>query len=163
MKNLFVHWGHREFDINLFQNIKNREMFVKPSGGLWASPFDTDYSWKQWCDDNNFNHTIGIDKYVDTNKFYFKLKENSNILVVDKTSKLSELPKCEYGFNMVDMVIIDFEKLSKVYDAMIVLMSNDKNLYWDLYGWDVDSILVFNKNCVEMIDESELDNCENIF
>ena len=37
------------------------------------------------------------------------------------------------------------------YDAILVNISNDHNLYWALYGWDCDSLLVLNKDVVEEI------------
>ena len=50
------------------------------------------------------------------------------------------------------------EELAKEYDGIEVLMSEEDNLdlaigeglYWELYGWDCDSLLVFNKDIVEV-------------
>ena len=39
-------------------------------------------------------------------------------------------------------------------DFVSVTYNIDKNLYDKLYGWDVDSILVMNPNCIEIV-ESE--------
>ena len=47
---------------------------------------------------------------------------------------------------------LDFEKLAEIYDAMVVYISADYNLYYRLYGWDVDSVLVFNPNVVEVVE-----------
>lgn len=57
-------------------------------------------------------------------------------------------------------VVLDFEKLAKEYDGIEVLMSEEdkldleigKGLYWELYGWDCDSLLVFNKDIVEVLE-----------
>lgn len=57
-------------------------------------------------------------------------------------------------------VMLDFEELAKEYDGIEVLMSEEDNLdlaigeglYWELYGWDCDSLLVFNKDIVEVLE-----------
>lgn len=54
----------------------------------------------------------------------------------------------------------NFEELAKEYDGIEVLMSEEDNLdlaigeglYWELYGWDCDSLLVFNKDIVEVLE-----------
>ena len=50
----YIHYGHSEFRPELFREIKNRYAFVKPLGGLWASPVDAKLGWKEWCTDENF-------------------------------------------------------------------------------------------------------------
>ena len=50
---------------------------------------------------------------------------------------------------------LDFEKLSKEYDAIEVFISKDEQLYWDLYGWDCDSILIMNSDIIEEVRSSE--------
>ena len=47
---------------------------------------------------------------------------------------------------------MDFEQLKENYDAIEVDISADNTLYWELYGWDVDSILVLNPNVVEVVE-----------
>lgn len=44
----YIHYGHTEFSKELFQPIKNREMFAKPTGGFWASRLNSLYGWD--CD-----------------------------------------------------------------------------------------------------------------
>ena len=46
----------------------------------------------------------------------------------------------------------DFEKmLADGWDAIEFRLSEDSELYWALYGWDCDSILVMNPDVVEEI------------
>ena len=54
---VYVHSGSKTFYKYIFHKISNREHWVKPMGGLWGSPLNSAYGWKQWCEDNNFNHT----------------------------------------------------------------------------------------------------------
>lgn len=148
---IYVHDGHSNFDINLFKHISCRENFNKPLGGLWASPVDSSYTWEQWCLDNNFNYTIGEDKYFQGEQFRFKLKDNARLLSITSAKQLDELPQIKNDLTSNIYKILDFKKLEEEYDAIEVLISMDHQLYWDLYGWDVDSIVVMNPDIIELL------------
>lgn len=155
-KKIYVHYGHKHFDKELFKEIKNINNFVKPNGGLWASDIDAEYGWKDFVDNNNFN----TEKYQDF--FRFLLKDNAKVLTITNSKQLKDLPKNKntiYQFE-APFVMLDFEELKKHYDAIEVLISAEdsyddigmaRGLYWDLYGWDCDTLLVMNKDVVEEI------------
>jgi hypothetical protein len=149
MNNLdFIHYGHDKFDKNLFNKIENRKFFTKPTGGFWACRKDGKYGWKQWCEDNDYSH-------ADMNtKFEFNIKNDSKILTICHHRILKILPQTEYLFNIkpsyIDCVYLDFEKLSRVYDGIEVIISADNRLYWNLYGWDCDSILIMNNKIINL-------------
>lgn len=140
---VYIHYGHHQFDSNLFREIKNRPFgWVKPYGGLWASNINASYGWKDWCKDENFRECN------EENSFKFTLKNGTKVLKIDNADLLKKLPVIDvYPIN----VHLDFEKLKQQYDAIEVIISNDNRLYWDLYGWDCDSILIFNKDCIEIL------------
>ncbi|MBQ9657636.1 MAG: hypothetical protein IJV31_02575 [Clostridia bacterium] len=141
---IYIHYGARHFDKNLFQEIKNIP-FVKPEGGLWASDVKAKYGWKQWTEDNCFM----TDKYREDNCFKFKLKENAKILMLKSKKDLEKLPKYNVPtFNSKLFNWLDFEELKKQYDAIEILIDQ---LYWELYGWDCDSILILNKEIIEEV------------
>ena len=147
MNKIYIHYGHKHFENDKFTDIKNR-VLNKPLGGLWASPVDSEYSWKNW------NEESKVVKCQEFNSFKFTLKNNSKILKIDSHKKACQLP-IQKGFEEYDVAsgaiaIIDFEKLAKEYDAIEVLISKDYQLYWYLYGWDCDTLLVFNKECMEV-------------
>lgn len=142
----YIHYGDNYFSEEWFQPISNRGWGYKPLGGLWASPVDTEYGWREWVKDNDF--PCKLERW-----FKFTLKENARVLKITNTSQLDELPQFENIYSDIGKCI-DFEKLSLDYDAMIVLISTDHRLYYDLYGWDVDSILVMNSDVIEFIDSS---------
>lgn len=50
----YIHYGSNEFDINRFEKIKNKEVFPKPSGGLWGSRINITTGWKDWCRNTGF-------------------------------------------------------------------------------------------------------------
>ena len=138
----YIHYGHKHFDKNLFMNIHN-SMFTKPNGGLWASDIESKYSWKNWCEENNF---IECDEDC---SFTFQLSEEAKILKINHVEVLKVLPKYKSEFDMPTWIVLDFEKLSHKYDAIEVNISSDDELYYKLYGWDCDSILVMNPDVVQ--------------
>lgn len=141
---IYIHYGHKCFDDNLFQEIVNEYAWVKPIGGLWASNINAKYGWKDWCKEQRFRN-CSID-----NSFKFKLKENAKVLKINNADMLNELPVADTPYKM-SWINLDFEKIKKEYDAIEVLISEDHQLYWDLYGWDCDSLLVLNKEVIEVI------------
>ena len=48
-------------------------------------------------------------------------------------------------------IFLDFEKLSKEYDAIEVNISECRDLYYSLCGWDCDSILIMNSDIIEEV------------
>lgn len=139
----FIHYGHKKFDQKLFKNIKNWEIHSKPKGGLWASDIKAKYGWKDWCKDEDF-----CECYTD-NSFVFGLKPDARILVINKVSDLEKLPRFKTEiFDVSIWYSLDFEQISKDYDVMEVNISKDPDLYWKLYGWDCDSIVVMNPDVI---------------
>lgn len=145
----YIHYGSTNFIKEKFEEISQIAFFSKPFGGFWASRVGAEYGWKEWIANNNFR----VDRYREDNCFKFKLKEGTKVLTINNAKQLYNLPKNTngYRFTFSDIVYLDFEKLAKEYDAIEVLISEDKKLYWNLYGWDCDSILIMNKDVVEVI------------
>ena len=142
----YIHYGHTEFSNQLFQLIKNREMFAKPTGGFWASRVNSLYGWKDWCKDNDFGECR------EDNSFRFFIIDNANILTINKVDDLKELPKAKQPVPTIGTLwdnYLDFEKLlSQGVDGIEVNISLDRNLYMTLYGWDCDSILIMNPKVI---------------
>lgn len=149
----YIHYGHSSFDRNLFIPIRNQERWVKPHGGLWASSVDAGYGWKDWCISNGFK----IERLVEY--FEFTLSDDTRVLHIYDVAQLSELPQIE-GPDM--WCCLDFEQLlSDGYGAVELHLSEEKRdklscvfakgLYWELYGWDCDSILIMNPDVVEVV------------
>ena len=151
---LYIHYGHPRFEKDEFHTIENRPAFSKPFGGLWASPVDAELGWKQWC----MNESFALNCF-DSN-FTFRLSENSKVLHIRSVRDLELLPvQKEFDF-LERMVCPDFEKLvSDGWDAIELHLSEENvegfgwldGLYWYLYGWDCDSILVMNPDVVEVV------------
>ena len=153
MKNAYIHYGSNKYDPDKFKPIKNNPMLAIPEGGLWASPKNAVFGWKEWYKCSDFQR-CNIDIF-----FEFTLSQNARILQINCKDDLLDLPEAdlpkEIPNHIIPWVCLDFEKLviSGV-DAIQVNMSNDlaigfgDGLYNALYGWDCDSILVMNKEVI---------------
>jgi len=150
---IYIHYGHSHFDSNKMLPIKNNCFLTKPLGGFWASCVNSKFSWLDWVQQNNYY----TDKFnLDNLYFKFKLKPSAKVLTITNVSQLEDLPhqsNSDYNSlcSLSNWTLLDFEQLSQIYDAIEVIISSDIELYYQLYGWDCDSILIMNKNIVEEI------------
>lgn len=153
MSTKYIHYGHNAFRRQLFVEPTNIDLFVKPRGGLWASPVDAKWGWKDWCKSENFRECC------EENSFTFTLSEKANVIHIRSTKDLDGLPiqarVSEIFPEGYNMVCLDFEKLlSDGVDAIELHLSEEQDaeflagLYWDLYGWDCDSILILNPDVI---------------
>lgn len=136
----------------------------KPQG-LWASPINSKYKWKTWCQENDF-------KFESLqHHFEFTLKPYARILTVDSVDSLAKVTSKYKGeeipqsmlpvYNYFSKVYtaanfqfthyIDFQKISQEYDGFEVLISSDPRLYYVMYGYDVDSLIIWNLKVIQKV------------
>ena len=138
---ILIHYGSKSFEDNKFREIKNRN-FSKPSGGLWTSPIESNWGWKDWCYSEDFR---SCEK---ENSFTIKLKDTAKVFKIDSVSDLLLAPSFDPfpGFKY-----INYEELSKEYDAIWLTELGQIETRFskpmDLYGWDCESVLLLNKEC----------------
>lgn len=167
MKKKYIHYGSSEFRKDWFEPIANRLYSNKPEGGLWASPIGDDvFGWVDWCTSEQFNIS-NLDEH-----FIFSLKDDSKILSLKTKRDLYELSKdvlrpnywrkgvhdCKTYSEFLEScenfgveVFLDFEKLLLLgYDAIEYSVAE---LYFELYGWDCDCVLILNPDCIIMAKE----------
>ena len=150
----YIHYGTCAFMPELYTPIQN-QYFVKPQGGLWASPEDAKYGWKEW---NENTHFIEI---VENKSFKFTLSENAKVIHLYIIDDLEGLPKLKIPgmpeFINTTFTYLDFEALMEQgYDAIELHLNEEyrsnsdfmKGLRWSLYGWDCDSILIMNPEVI---------------
>lgn len=154
INDIFVVYGINKLEKKKFKKIKNRTFFNKPRGGLWASPLHSKKSWREWCLEENFNIS-DLDKYC-----MFRLKKDSKIYTITNGNDLESCPKTiKYEITPTHInKFIDFEGLRKMgYDGIFasaigVCITSAPSYYayesMDLYGWDVESLLLFNYDCI---------------
>lgn len=138
----------KKFDTERFTPIQNCYPRNKPIGGLWASEVDAQFGWKTWCEGEQYR----TEHYTDDNCFKFNLAENAKILTLSCIGDVEALP--QLGAQDICGFKPNFEEIMAMgYDAVDYRLSDDygsafDNLYWCLYGWDCDSILVLNPNVI---------------
>lgn len=149
---IYIHYGHDDIDLNMFKvprtkyNKEDTLLFrisdeiplecVKPYGGFWGSPIDSENNWDHWRKAEEFGD------YNNNKNIKFKVK--GNIYYIDSVEKAFAL--CDRdGW-------IDWEKVFEMYDAVEVSISDCPELYYVLYGWDVDSICVGNLEAIEIVE-----------
>lgn len=167
MSKKYIHYGNDHYDRDLFYTVQNTELYInnKPLGGMWSSPVDAPtMSWYDWCMSKHYK----IERL--SKHFVFELKPESKILYIRSMDDVRALPKQftkvnpydrrswsknlrriyhidDYGYNTV---YLDFEEIVKAgYDAIEYEVAQ---LYWRFYGWDVDSLLVLNPDCIIELD-----------
>lgn len=138
---LLIHYGSEKFIPEKVLPVKN-DSWVKPKeGGLWTSPIDSKWGWKDWNDCEQF---IDCDK---RNSFTICLKSDAKIFVIDSLEDLKNSPLRD-GYNKR---VLDFELIAKKYDAIWLTEKgqNETHLSYpiDLYGWDCETVLILNPDC----------------
>jgi hypothetical protein len=121
-----------------------RRFHPKPKGGMWLCPSTSDYRWKHWCQDEQYN------RHVYETEWTLKVKKGTRFLVIDTLSDLLEL-LAQYGTELelgsyIREWEIDFERIAQDYDGIWLTERGQ----WEtrlsepnLYGWDLESVLVF--------------------
>jgi hypothetical protein len=148
-KMVLVHYGHRRFNLEKFDKIGNS--WNKPTGGLWISPIDSKWGWRDWCKAERFKRDF-------KSKFFCKFKKGSRVLVINSYNDLKKLPFKPYEnpifrSKKVRTFLfkeIDFESLNV--DAVFLTEKGQWKTRltqpYHLYGWDCESILVFNPKSI---------------
>lgn len=140
-----IHYGKSELSAAAFNPIFNGDPFVKPrSGGLWASPVDSSFGWKDWCEGEEFR--LGhLNKSV-------SFEITGNIYTIDSLDDLLKIPyKREPLIFKSDLFYPDFEKMAENYDAIYLTergQARTRMTSPNLYGWDCECVLVLNWDCV---------------
>ena len=148
----YIHYGSRHFDPKRFVPVANISFWIKPRGGFWASRVDAPFSWKDWNEDSNYMSCIA------SNAVRFTM-DNARVLVIRSLEQLMAVAVI-YGTveenGLSGQVRLDFERLKSVCDAVEVFISADQRLYWALYGWDCDSVVVLNPDVIkEVLEDNE--------
>lgn len=142
---ILIHYGTKEYNSDKFYPIKNIS-WNKPSGGLWTSPLNSKYGWKQWNEDSQFRKC--------TDYIKLELKPDSKVFVINTMEDLVGHSTREV---MDRYCYLDFEKMSKEYDAIWLTLDGLKNtggfnnIKYSTYGWDCESVLILNKDCFNIL------------
>lgn len=147
----YIHYGDDKFILEKFNSITNILGRNKPYGGLWASRIDANYGWDKWCKDNEF-HIEKLNKY-----FTFTLENKAKILEIHSVEDMEGIPIQKFNDLLFKINYYpDFEAIiNQGYDAIELFMSSasyaqdiTETLYFRLYRWDCDSILILNPEII---------------
>lgn len=153
----FIHHGHKELNHSLFMEVKNAPFLPKPMFGFWGSKYTPREKFlSSWHDFFIDGFSPEIVTKFNSGYFTFKIKPTANIIKLNSLLDLKIVEK-KYryetesllDFNRLDWVSLDWEKIAKDYDGCYVTEEGIEQLYNPLYGWDVESIVLFNLDCVE--------------
>jgi hypothetical protein len=149
MNKVYIHYGHDAFDSNLFTTPTNRRHANKPKGGLWASATDAPYGWRDWCNAESYCSCDEEDS------FCFQITDNANVFTINSVADVNQMPLQKDGWSTHTIKAIDFELMRQNgVDVIEYNLSNGRSedmmddLYFALYGWDCDCILVLNPEVI---------------
>lgn len=155
---ILVHHGAKEIDYSI--NIKpvGPSNWVKPESGFWASPELATHTscWTKWCEEECYSHSnCKVDECI-----RFKISKDARVCVIDNFKDLINLSnECAVDEKitksiMTSMSKIDWVKAAELYDVVYLT----ENGQWAtkltrpcLYGWDMESCVVFDYDAIEVI------------
>lgn len=142
-----IHFSHSNklFNIDNIEPIENCKWLNKPNGGLWTSPVNSKYGWKDW---NEYSNYLSVDNTIP--HVILKLKPNCKILEVNSVKDIDD------KFMNKSSGKINFEVISKEYDVFWltykclnkVELGNPEACF---YGWDCETVLLLNNTCFNII------------
>jgi hypothetical protein len=127
-----------EFDLSKFESVKNRN-HVKPSGGLWTSPIDSEWGWKDWCKSNEWGDLSSS----------FRLRFTGRVYVIDSMDAAKQLPWRKPSWSS-HVAWPDYESIVGI-DAIYMTLEGEEATRYDepsLYGWDCETVWIMNPICV---------------
>ena len=146
----YIHYGANAYDCTKFEKITNKGT-NKPNGGLWSSPVQSPViSWHDWCEYNDYRtHALN-------ESFEFDIDPKAKILTIESDDDLNKL-------DIYDLYVVltknglpspcreywdlDFEQMALDWDGIKVSITTSK-IYFALYGWDCDTLLIFNPEII---------------
>ena len=146
---LLERFGSDAFDRAKFKTVANEPFWVKPKGGMWASPVGAEWGWRQWCEAEDFS-TGDLAKS-------FRFRCVGNILTIDSVADMKLMPsQVAKEFTSVMLYSPDFERMLREGVDAIHLTEAGQNAtrfsHPGLYGWDCCCVLVMNPDCVFPVD-----------
>ena len=130
----YIHYGG--YDPAKFDPIQNRKFFNKPLGGLWASTVNSENGWLQWNESERFAEC--------KDSVVFHMDDDARVLHWRCKEDIVQSPGTQISSEDFAWIYPDFERLADEYDAIELHLSDNWELYDDMYGWDVDTLLVLH-------------------
>lgn len=169
ISNQHIILGKKELIREKFNPIKNKIGFNKPEGGIWASPYypDKEYisGWHEWCSSE-------MEDWLSNDSVILELKDSARIFIIDSQNDLIKLinlvgtAEDEFTKSVKSKLFScpDFEKASLIFDTILMTEEgqwqtrfSDDNCDYNLYGWDCESLIILNYDCIRNWKYKKLD------
>lgn len=148
---LLIHYGADIYDPAKFKPVTN-DGIVKPRGGLWTSPVNSEHDWGQWCMREEF-YVDRLDK-----SFTLQLKPTARLFIIDSKEDLNRMPVFNrypdlttYGHEIPSF---DFERMADTWDAIWLTARGEWATRFShpasLYGWDCETVFIMNKEAIQL-------------
>lgn len=158
-KKVYIHYGANLFDPNKYS--KPNYIGCKPYG-LWASPKYCGFSWKDYCESEDF-HIERLEK-----SFEFTLKKDTKILQIrslkDAKPYFIEKPDEDIITDILEYLFdakyrLDLERIYKEFDGIELFFSNNYHEFHynsEIFNpWDVDSLVIWNYDKIKINEEKQ--------
>ena len=144
-----VHYGASEYSSEKFRPISDIPFMNKPSGGLWTSPLNSDWGWKDWCKAEDFGNLSQS----------FLVDFEGSLLKIDGYDDMLKLPWIENrGIHFVS-----FQALCAggfYFDAIHLTVRGEQKTRFtfpkNLYGWDCECVLVINPDSIRAVENAQM-------
>lgn len=134
------HYGASSYDPAKFLPIQDWDRPARPKprqGGLWTSPIDSVYGWKEWSDQNEYGDT----------STYFDIQFHGRLLTIHGEEDLGKLHWTTSGHGKWEYPLF-VPVLKQGYDAIHLTVRGQEETWFslprNLYGWDCETVLVLN-------------------
>ena len=138
----YIHYGSKLFIPDHKLSI---ERWDKPAG-FWSSPVSSNWGWKEFCENEDWN----LESLE--NSFMFYLKKGTKILKIHDIKDVTKYLK-KYDYLGDDIYGFNHELLKNDYDGLELFLWDSWHLrdYCIFYGWDVDSLVLWNLDKVVLL------------
>lgn len=165
---IHIYSGNNSISKEEWQPIQNLPYQNKPVGGLWLSKYNgEDYNICEWLDfiqdeiaENGEYSTLYRMASNYMGGFLVKLKENSNVLIIENEEELEQI-KSKYLL----CKSLNYEKIAETFDALYINLFALPSKYWSKYQdnyfnfktWGCSTLLIFNFESIESFEPIEIE------
>lgn len=133
-----VHYGAKSFDPTRFRTIERNGHHNKPLGGLWASPINSTWSWRDLCASSGYPWH--------NNDKYFEFRILGHIITIDSAQDLGLMPWLSP--DAIDFMALIRQKIDAIYLTDRGELATRNSLPHNLCGWECESVVILNQRCI---------------
>lgn len=155
LNRIFIHHGSNNLDLEMNYDVRNvSRMYNKPTSAFFATDYlgeYNEYGRSSWIEFVTYN--TNCDELLNRLDTYtlFELNNTANIRVVNTRTDYSML-RHNYTFTInidgCEIVLLDYEKLSRDYDGLYItenlLFNGGDAVYDELSTFNVSTLVLFN-------------------